>query len=94
MSREHPLAIVARRLAAYLPPGAVETECTLPVATLDDWFREAGAPSLPPEARAGAAAGGVRADEPLALGRRRRGRPSAPASRGPESHPIWPRNLR
>ena len=53
MSREHPLAIVARRLAAYLPPGAVETECTLPVATLDDWLREAGAPPLPPEARSG-----------------------------------------
>ena len=51
MAQQEVFATVGAHLAAYLPPGATETTCTIPVAEVADWLREAGAPALPPEAR-------------------------------------------
>jgi hypothetical protein len=51
MSRERIVEVVAAHLAPHLPPGAIEAECTIPVAEIGDWLREEGAPDLPPDAR-------------------------------------------
>jgi hypothetical protein len=51
MSQQRIFEVVAAHLAAYLPPGATETECTIAVSELDDWLRGDGAPALPPDAR-------------------------------------------
>jgi hypothetical protein len=51
MSGQATFEIVASHLAAYLPPGAVEAECTIPVEEIQGWLRDDGASPLPPEAR-------------------------------------------
>src|SRR4051812_28713704 len=51
MPDQRTFEVVAARLASYLPPGATEAECAIPVAAIGDWLRAAGAPPLPPEAR-------------------------------------------
>ncbi len=61
MSDQRIVEIVAERLATYLPPGAVETECAIPIAEIDGWLRDAGTPPLPPEARERAWWGGLAA---------------------------------
>ncbi|HEY8602252.1 MAG TPA: hypothetical protein VIL85_27750 [Thermomicrobiales bacterium] len=51
MTQQEPLAIVAARLAAYLPPGADEAECTIPVDEINGWLAAADAPPLPAAAQ-------------------------------------------
>jgi hypothetical protein len=51
MAHQGIVAVVAGQLAAYLPPGAAEAECTIPIATIDGWLVATGAAPLPPDAR-------------------------------------------
>ena len=65
MTDERAQATIAEHLTPYLPVGALEAECTIPVAQLDAWLADAGLPPLPLAAREPAWWAGLAAQHPL-----------------------------